>query len=154
MQSFLSHPWPAAAWSLQPVPLVIGMLACGILTCLVFASMALVLGAKRQMRREARRNRQALDELAMRLQLRSAAACTPPPELRHETEAPAPARPGANLNWRVQALRLLRRGQDVAHVAAVLGVSRKEIELLIRVHQLAAARLPAKSANAAGAGAA
>jgi hypothetical protein len=30
-------------------------------------------------------------------------------------------------------MRMLRRGQDLAHIAAALGVPRKEVELLIRV---------------------
>ena len=45
-------------------------------------------------------------------------------------------RSGFNLNRRVHALRLLRRGEDVAHVAAALGVPRKEVELLVRVQDL------------------
>jgi len=71
------------------------------------------------------------------------------------SEAPAPEpglalpqgvpRSGMNLNKRIQAGRLLRRGEDVSHVAAALGVQRREIELLMRVQKLSAQR-------AAGAG--
>ncbi len=46
-----------------------------------------------------------------------------------------------NQTHRAQALRLLRRGEDIGHVAAALGVPRAEIELLVRVQQLNAARL-------------
>jgi len=45
-----------------------------------------------------------------------------------------------NFNRRTQALRLLRRGEDIGHVAAALGVPRTEIELLVRVEKLHAAR--------------
>jgi hypothetical protein len=37
-------------------------------------------------------------------------------------------------------LRLLRRGEDVAHVAAALCVPRREVELLIHVQELSAKR--------------
>ena len=47
-------------------------------------------------------------------------------------------RPGMNLNRRVQALRLLRRGENLEHIAAALGVPLCEIELLVRIEQLTA----------------
>jgi DNA-binding NarL/FixJ family response regulator len=50
-----------------------------------------------------------------------------------------------NLSKRLQALRLLRRGEDIGHVAAALGISRREVELLVRVQEFSAKR-------AAGAG--
>ena len=37
-------------------------------------------------------------------------------------------------------MRMLRRGEDVAHVAAALGVPRREVELLIRVQSMGKAR--------------
>jgi len=59
-----------------------------------------------------------------------------------------PARPGAglNLNKRVHAMRMLRRGEDIAHIAAALGVPGREVELLIRVQAIGKAR----AANAGG----
>jgi hypothetical protein len=48
---------------------------------------------------------------------------------------------GMNLNKRTQAVRLLRRGEDVGHVAAALGVPRGEVELLVRVRQMSAKRV-------------
>lgn len=50
---------------------------------------------------------------------------------------PAPPRPGFNLNTRVQALRLSRQGESPDHIAARLGVPRREVELLIRVRRMA-----------------
>jgi hypothetical protein len=35
---------------------------------------------------------------------------------------------------------MLRRGEDVAHVAAALGVPRREVELMIRVQTFGKAR--------------
>lgn len=55
--------------------------------------------------------------------------------------SPAAPRPGMNLNRRVQALRLLRRGEDLGHIASALGVPRCEVELLVRVHRLAIAAM-------------
>jgi hypothetical protein len=52
--------------------------------------------------------------------------------------SPAPPRPGFNLNTRVQAMRLSRQGKSPAHIAALLGVPCKEVDLLIRVRQMAA----------------
>jgi len=46
------------------------------------------------------------------------------------------ARPGMNLSRRVQALRLLRRGEDLGHIAAALGVPRNEVELVVRIHRI------------------
>jgi hypothetical protein len=57
------------------------------------------------------------------------------------TFVPAPLRAGLNLNKRVHALRMLRRGEEVSHVAAALGVPRGEVELLIRVQSLGKARV-------------
>ena len=72
---------------------------------------------------------------------------------------PSSVRAGFNLNKRVQAMRLLRRGEDISHIAAVLAVPRKEVELLIRVQQMTALAprnmappRPAPLTNAAAAG--
>lgn len=51
---------------------------------------------------------------------------------------PTPPRAGFNLNTRVQAMRLWRQGEPPEHIAALLGVPCKEVELLIRVRQMAA----------------
>jgi hypothetical protein len=116
-----------------------GMLAPGLI-----ASLSLFLALKCEMQREARKCRGALQEIAARL---GAATSAPPSALPPLALPPAetallalPARSGLNLNRRVQAVRLLRRGEDIGHVCAALGVARGEIELLIRVQRLAAER--------------
>ena len=70
-----------------------------------------------------------LDDLLSRLQEveRCAALLVPPP----------PPRSGLNLSARTQAIRLFRRGDDPHRIAAVLGLPRNEVELLIKVHKLA-----------------
>ena len=49
---------------------------------------------------------------------------------------PTAPRSGFNASRRVLAMRMLRRGEDVSHVAAALGVPRREVELLIRVQAI------------------
>ena len=97
-------------------------------------SLSLFLGLKRELSKTLRR----LADLAAR-----------EPEM---VVAPAAPRSGLNLNKRVQATRLLRRGQDIAHIAAALGLPVKEVELLARVQAMAApdagaaaSRQPARS---------
>jgi hypothetical protein len=51
---------------------------------------------------------------------------------------PTPARSGLNLNTRAQAIRLDRRGNTPAQIAAILGLPAGEIDLLLKVHRLAA----------------
>jgi hypothetical protein len=46
---------------------------------------------------------------------------------------PQPTGPGINLSKRVQALRMHRRGETVATIAAALQTPRNEIELLLKV---------------------
>jgi hypothetical protein len=48
----------------------------------------------------------------------------------------APAKPGLNVSRRFQALRLYRRGERPEQIAAALGVPVREVELLIKVHQI------------------
>jgi hypothetical protein len=108
----------------------------------LIASLCLSLGAQRAIQRQARKHRKAVEELAGRIAAASPVVARAPQEPPPETvrSSSSGVRPMLNLNQRVQALRLLRRGQDIGHVSAVLGMTRKEIELLMRVQELAAAR--------------
>src|SRR5579863_8257427 len=49
---------------------------------------------------------------------------------------PPPVRSGLNIEKRLQAVRMFRRNEDISHIAAAIGVARKEVELLIRVHKM------------------
>jgi hypothetical protein len=52
--------------------------------------------------------------------------------------APSTARSGLNFSKRAQAMRMFRRNESLSHIAAALGVVRREVELLIRVQKLVA----------------
>lgn len=95
-------------------------------------TLVLFLSVKIEMQRNARRERKRVDEMLGRLQ---EAAPTPP----ETVYVPAALQPGMNINRRAHAGRLLRKGEDAAHVAAVLGVPRAEVELLARVQEMTAA---------------
>src|SRR5579864_2797106 len=55
-----------------------------------------------------------------------------------ESAAPVPP-PGQaiNLNKRGQVLRMQRRGENPESIAGALGIPRNEVDLLLKVHQLA-----------------
>ena len=66
-------------------------------------------------------------------------------KLEGPAHAPAPSSTprvssGINMSKRIQAIRMLRRGENSASIAAALGMSRREVELLIRVHRMSADR--------------
>jgi len=105
----------------------------------LFSSLALFLTLKREMRRLVFRQKTRIEAMMVRLK----EAERPPQPAAEEppvTFVPAPLRAGLNLNKRVHAMRMLRRGEDIAHIAAALGVPRREVELLIRVQSMGKAR--------------
>jgi hypothetical protein len=53
--------------------------------------------------------------------------------------APPPARRSVNLSKRSQVIRLSRRGEPIETIAATLGLPRREVELLLKVHQVSTA---------------
>ncbi len=109
------------------------------------ATLSLFFSVKREIQANASKNRRRMEEISARLN----DAYTREPEMVY-VPAPAAARSGLNLSKRVQAMRMLRRNEDISHVAAALSVTRKEIELLIRVQGMsrdAPANPAAKSAS-------
>lgn len=111
----------------------------------LIAALALFVSLKREFRSHVQKTRTRLDEVRLQLQnvqLQNSQRTMPDPP---PATPPVALRSGMNLTKRTQALRLLRRGEDISHVAAALGVPRREIELLVRVQKLSAQR-------AAGAG--
>jgi hypothetical protein len=56
-----------------------------------------------------------------------------------------PARRSVNLSKRSQEIRLSRRGEPVATIAATLGLPRREVELLLKVQQASAASVGAST---------
>ena len=67
---------------------------------------------------------------------------------RNEPEA-SPVFPAAghalNLNKRGQALRMRRRGENAETIAAALQIPRNEVDLLLKVHQLALEQLETRA---------
>jgi hypothetical protein len=102
------------------------------------ASLALFFSLKHEIQANTRKHRQKIEEMIARLDEAAKAAELAAPPMEVFVRAP---RPGFNLNQRAQALRLLRRGEEVAHVAAALGVPRREVELLVRVQRMTSAQL-------------
>lgn len=66
-------------------------------------------------------------------------------------DPPALPRKSMNLSKRSQALRLHRMGEPPERIASALGLSRTEVELLLKVHQTVLETVQHGSAAAAGA---
>jgi hypothetical protein len=109
------------------------LVLCVLLTLGLVASLSLFLALKREFHAQARKRRERIERLSERLEEASQRELLPP-------IVTTAVRSGFNLNRRVQALRMMRRGEDISHIAAVLGVPRREVELLIRVQQSGKAR--------------
>jgi len=105
----------------------------------LFSSLALFMALKREIRRHIFRQKTRIEEMMVRLNEAERPA-QPVAEQPAVTFVPAPLRAGLNLNKRVHAMRMLRRGEDIAHIAAALGVPRREVELLVRVQSIGKAR--------------
>lgn len=58
---------------------------------------------------------------------------------------PTPPRAGLNLSTRSQALRMHRRGDTPAQIAAALEVPLQEVELLLKVHRIVLENLVVKA---------
>lgn len=99
------------------------------------ASLVLFVSVKREVHSVARRERKhveaRVDQVAAQVMQAAPAAAAPEPVF-----IPVALRPGVNINRRVHAHRMLRRGDDVSTVAAALGVPRREVELLVRVRAI------------------
>jgi hypothetical protein len=100
------------------------------------ALLVLFLGLKRELRAQTHGQREAVAALRAEVQADIQAEF----ESRTSESSPAPHSSGMNAGKRIHAMRLLRRGEDVAHIAAALSVPRKEVELLIRVQQTSVQR--------------
>jgi hypothetical protein len=96
----------------------------------LIGSLCLFLSVQREIHIQSRKHRRKINEMRVRLE-----TAEQPPQSAISPLAP---RSGFNLSRRAQAMRLLRRGENVGHVAAALGVTDREVELLIRVQRMAA----------------
>lgn len=55
--------------------------------------------------------------------------------------APQPPRAGMNIKSRTRAVKMQRHGQTAAQIATELGLPLKEVELLLKVHQIVVKQL-------------
>jgi hypothetical protein len=51
--------------------------------------------------------------------------------------APVPPKSGLNVNKRTEVLGLSRRGEQAGNIGSLLGVPKREVELLLKVYALA-----------------
>ena len=84
-------------------------------------------------KRELNRKLKTFEEALRLVQERGAKPPEPEP-IRVPVTVPV----ALNQNRRVQALRLLRRGEDAGHVAAAVDLPRSHVELLAKVQEMAA----------------
>jgi hypothetical protein len=125
----------------MPVVATLGLVAAGILLCLVLFLFAKVEIWRLSRRTESgqQRMQECLDELRQTLEEMRVALR----DLEERTGVlvpPTPPRSGLNLTTRAQALRMLRRGETTERIAAALHVPESEVRLLIKVHQLTSAQ--------------
>jgi len=106
-------------------------------------TLVLFLSVKIEMQRNTRRERKRVDDMLGRLKEAS-------PQTAETVFVPVALQPGFNINRRVHAARLLRKGEDVGHIASVLGVPRAEVELLARVQGFAKQDQPLTATATAG----
>jgi hypothetical protein len=109
------------------------------------STLALFLALKREIGTQGVRQKIRIEEMLVRMNEVERPA--QPVTQEAAPFVPAPLRAGLNLNKRVHAMRMLRRGEDVSHIAAALGVPRKEVELLIRVQTIGKARAATVSSD-------
>jgi hypothetical protein len=116
--------------------MLIAFLQLAFLALGLTATLVLFLSIKREMHVQARINRVRWDNVTTQIRVAEPA---PNPQ-SNDVRPPRVAFSAMNQSTRIQAVRLLRRGEDVSHIAAAFGIPRNEVELLVRVHQLSTKR--------------
>jgi hypothetical protein len=106
-----------------------------ILICVALAgAFGLFLSLKLDLEQRSRRERVHIKEILARLEEAESRLSLPQPVFVAD-----PPRSGVNIPLRVQVMRLYRTGQSESQIATALGISRREVELLVRVHEMRAA---------------
>ncbi len=116
--------------------------ALGVEALGLLAALFLFLSLKRQPAGGAREGKDEIERIRENLESRLESFDTRLRAAEDRSTAlvpPAPLRSGFNLNKRTQVLRLSRQGEKPAGIAAALQLPRAEVELLLRVEELAAA---------------
>jgi hypothetical protein len=94
-------------------------------------ALVLFLSLKQEVRASSMKSRRKMDALVKSMEAKLAQG---PPQ-SEPIYIPANPRSGLNITKRVVAMRMVRRNEDISHIAVALGVSQREVELLIRVHR-------------------
>jgi hypothetical protein len=110
---------------------------CALVILGLGGALVLFLSLKQEMRAGSAKSRRKMEALvkSMEERLVQASAAQPASEPIY---IPANPSSGMNITKRVLAMRMVRRNEDISHIAVALGVSQREVELLIRVHRLSA----------------
>lgn len=122
---------------------LIAILAFGLLAVGVGAALRQSLLAGRQiewLRADTKARLEEIERTLSKLEWAVEAAMETARQFERALEAlpeAAPPRPSMNISRRVQALRLYRQGERPEQIAAALGLPLNEVELLIKVHQIA-----------------
>lgn len=108
----------------------------------------LFVSVKNEMRVMERRQRRehpleaAVQELRARLDRAEAALQAAAQQKTQEEQPPCVPKTDVHLAKRAQAIRMNRRGESPATIAAALDIPRHEVELLLKVQRLLAERTP------------
>jgi hypothetical protein len=113
---------------------LVAMTALGLL-----GALGLFVSLKREVEARSRREAERVEAMLARLvEAETRWAPQPLPAIEPKLVVP---RSGLNLSKRVQVMRLLRQGEDTSRIAAALGLSRAEVQLLASVETLASSGL-------------
>jgi DNA-binding NarL/FixJ family response regulator len=113
-----------------------------LLALALMGALGLFVNLKLEVEKRSQRERANVEAILVRLveaESRLAPAALPPAEPNVGQNLVVP-RPGLNLSKRVQVARLLREGKESSQIAAELGLSRGEVQLLASVHTMVAAK--------------
>jgi hypothetical protein len=126
---------------------VLVLLALGLM-----GTLGLFVSLKLEVEKRSQRERGRIEAIMARL-VEAEGRLAPPALASHELEQnivqnPVIPRSGLNLSKRVQVTRLLREGRDSVQIAADLGLSRGEVQLLASVHTMVATKAVARAAGA------
>ena len=109
-----------------------GSLVLLIVMCLgLVGALGLFLSLKQDVEARSRKERVRIKEILVRLEEAETKLSLPQPVFVAE-----PPRSSINVPQRVQAMRLHRAGKTEGEIAAALGISRREVELMVRIHQM------------------
>jgi hypothetical protein len=126
-----------AVWIIAGAPAALAVLAIGLAWVSMGRAKSLARAAGVSAQASQEKFEAAIQELQSRVdglaaQLDEVKRQPPPPQ----APAAPPPKPGMNLTKRSHAIRLHRRGDTPAQIAAALDLPVQEVDLLLKVHQI------------------